>query len=162
MSRIIYTKKGQEIIVDDENYEKLNKYTWYVIKGGSTYYAARNGPMVKGKHSTIRAHRSIMGAKQGECVDHINHNGLDNRKENLRICTNAENQHNSKLSKANTSGYKGVSWNERGQKFQAQIRVNCKAIALGYHELPEDAARAYDRAAIKHFGEFAQTNKELL
>ena len=89
MSRIIYTKKGQEITVDDEDYEELNKHDWSAHKQGGTYYA-RRCTSVKNKKTTIRMHRVVMGAKQGSEIDHINGNGLDNRRSNLLVCTKQE------------------------------------------------------------------------
>jgi hypothetical protein len=92
-------------------------------------------------------------------VDHINGNTLDNRKLNLRICKNEENVRNQKLSKRNKTGYKGVSYNKRLEKFCATIRFKNKTICLGHFENKIDAAIAYNNSAIKYFGEFSKLNE---
>ena len=91
-------------------------------------------------------------------VDHINGNPLDNRKSNLRICTNAENQRNKGVYKNNKSGYKGVHWFKRDKKWQAQIKHNNKSIHIGLYEDKEEAARAYDKKAKELHGNFKNLN----
>ena len=91
-------------------------------------------------------------------VDHINGNPLDNRKSNLRICTNAENQRNRGVNKNNTSGYKGVCWAKQNKKWKARIKHNGKLIHLGYYKDKEEAARAYDKKAKELHGEYAYLN----
>jgi hypothetical protein len=91
-------------------------------------------------------------------TDHINHNKLDNRKENLRICTEAENVHNTRISRNNTSGYKGVTFHKRDKKWQTQIRSGQGKRYLGYFNTAEEAAKNYDEKAKEAFGEFARTN----
>jgi len=85
-------------------------------------------------------------------VDHKNGDPLDNRRQNLRLCTHAQNQHNTGLSCVNTSGFKGVS--KRGKRWKAQIRINGKQTYLGTYDTPEEAGAAYDAAALKVQGEF--------
>ncbi len=101
-------------------------------------------------------HRIIMNAPVGKQVDHINHNGLDNRKENLRLATPAQNQANQKLSKANTSGFKGVSFDKKKKKWAAYIGKQSRN--LGRFLDIRDAARAYNDAAKLAYGEFAKLN----
>ena len=103
-------------------------------------------------------HRIILNAPKGTMVDHINGNGLDNRKENLRLCTTRENNANQKKNRNNSSGYKGVAKASNCSKWRAYIRVDGVQRHLGNHNTPEEAARAYDAAAKKHFGEYAHLN----
>lgn len=103
-------------------------------------------------------HREIMQTPMELQTDHINGNKLDNRKENLRICTCSENQHNKKIYKNNLSGYKGVYFDKANNCWRALIRINGKKIYLGTFYASKDAAKAYDIAAKKYFGEFAVFN----
>ncbi len=96
---------------------------------------------------------------KGRVTDHRNEKKLDNRRSNLRAATTSQNRGNEGLRKNNTSGYKGVSWSEWAGKWMARIRVNYKHIHLGYFKWKTDAARAYNKAARKHFGRFAKLNK---
>ncbi len=151
---------GLFAIVDDEDYEELSKYKWHAFKSRPTSatYAIRNPP---NKKTTRRMHRLIMNPKKGEQVDHINGNGLDNRKSNLRICTNTQNQYNRKLNRRNKTGYKGVHWNKEKCKYRASIRHNKKLVFIGDFNSPIEAAKAYDEKALELFAEFAKTNKEM-
>lgn len=158
MSKQISLTQGKFAIVDDEDYERLNQYRWYAHKDGNTYYAICN----IGKQSypqKIRMHRLILGLKQDDKrqTDHRNHNGLDNRKCNIRICTSQQNNQNRKAL-SYTSKYKGVSWNKRDCKWKAHICLNYKEIYLGYFDNEIKAAQAYDRKAKELFGEFVYTN----
>lgn len=138
-------------IVDDSSFEKIKSYKWCLSKAGNGYAYAWNGT------KPILMHRVILNPSQKIHVDHINGDGLDNRIENLRICTHGQNMSNRKLHKNNTSGYKGVNW-ER-EKWRATIYKNGKKISLGcFHDIL-DAAMAYNKAAIKHYGEFAKLNE---
>jgi hypothetical protein len=112
----------------------------------------------------VREHRVVMeqhlkrNLKKGELVDHINGNVKDNRLRNLRLCTHKQNIRNSKLSRKNKSGYKGVSWDSTRNLWQASIKVNYRSIGLGRFKKKEDAALAYNMAATHYFGEFARIN----
>jgi hypothetical protein len=108
------------------------------------------------ERKTISLHRFIVNCPAGKCVDHINGNLLDNRRENLRICTQAENRYNSQKSKSNTSGYKGVSWSNSVKKWRSQIRRNKKNLHLGYYDTPEEAYATYCIASKKYHGEFGR------
>ncbi len=111
-----------------------------------------------GKSTTQRMSRVLMKAKKGECVDHINHNTLDNRKENLRLCTQSQNSMNRRLRKDNASGFKGVSWHKIIKKWVVYIRVDGSNKNLGYYDALEKAVHVYDAAAKEHQGEFALLN----
>lgn len=146
-------------IVDDEDFNELNKRKWSAAKGCNVYYAVRTShPTPK----TILMHRVIMNAKKGDEIDHKNNDGLDNRKENLRFCTKSENQHNQISRIGQSSKFKGVGWSKSNRRWISQIRINGKRIHLGSFEDEEEAARAYDIAARKYFGEFACLNFQQL
>ncbi len=149
-------------IIDDEDYEKFNQFKYRIRKNGwGQIYAVRTGPRLNEKRSKdYYLHREIMGVTDRKMqIDHINGNSLDNRKENLRVCTNAQNSRNSKLAKNNTTGYKGVSWSgSKKNKYVAQLHTKGKHIHLGNFDNPIDAALAYNKAAIEYFGEFAKIN----
>lgn len=160
--RYIPLTQGQIAIVDDEDYEELSQFKWYAQKRGQTYLAARTY-YENGKKKFEYMHRRIVRAPDGLVVDHINGNGLDNRRSNLRICTRAENNRNihrhlSRKRAKVVSRFKGVYWDERSKKWTAQIRVNRRQIWLGMFEDEIQAALAYDAAAFCYFGEFARPN----
>ena len=152
--------QGKVAIVDDENYKLLNQSKWYALLGGSGYRAARKGKFYyeNGKQiqPVILMHRLIMDTPDGIDVDHINHNTLDNRKSNLRNCLHSENSSNRKKNRTNRSKYKGVIL--RGGYILAKIAKDKKQIHLGYHKTEEEAAKAYNKAALNLFGEFAKLN----
>jgi len=103
-------------------------------------------------------HRLLAGTKKGQDTDHINHDRLDNRRCNLRVCTRSQNKMNVGLIKSNKTGFIGVSYNKRDEIYQAGIAVNNKSIYLGQFKCPKKAAKAYNKAALKHHGEFANVN----
>lgn len=144
---------GQDLvaIVDDEDFERISQFDWIARKIEGKVYAVK----------MLYLHRVIMNAPAGMVVDHINGDSLDNRRSNLRLCTPAENARNRSKKKNSTSGFKGVSWNNMANKWQAQIMANGKLKALGVFVEKEDAARAYDKAARELHGEFARTNFKL-
>lgn len=154
--------QNKTAIVDAEDYDNLMQWKWFISCQGK-YAARRIWLSENSKKQQISMHRQIMGDPQNMHVDHINGNTLDNRKCNLRICTNLENRRNRKKQKnATTSQYKGVSFARHliTKTWTAAIKVNYKSINLGYFLTELEAAHAYDEAAKKHFGEFARVNFE--
>lgn len=149
---------GLYALVDGKNYKWLSKWKWSLARKKTNHLYAKRLARIKGKPKTIMMHREILGLRQGDkkMSDHINNCGLDNREQNLRICTNKQNQMNSKVRVDNKCGYKGVV--RVGKKFRAIITSGGKQIHLGYFYKKEAAARAYDKAAIKLRGCFARTN----
>ena len=147
----IQLTRGQVALVDDEDFEYLNQWLWTAQPNGSNYYALRY------KH--IWMHRVIMKTPKGMYTDHINHNGLDNRKANLRICSRSQNLRNQKLSKNNTSGYKGVHWKKNQRKWLSKISLNGTQLVLGLFTAKKEAAKVYNEAAKKYYGAFAYQNK---
>ena len=156
--RKIKLTKGKYAIVDPEDYEKLNQYKWYTKDNGYTFYAERKMRQF-GKKRTIRMHRQIMHAPPDKVVDHKNHHGWDNRKENLQVVSQQENTWNSERGKnTGSSKYKGVNYDKAHRKYRATLCHNSGKIHLGYFENEIDAARAYDETAKKYRGEFAVLN----
>ncbi|KKM26952.1 hypothetical protein LCGC14_1579570 [marine sediment metagenome] len=152
--RQISLTQGMYAIVDDEDYEWLMQIKWNAMKSGKTYYAQSwNGE----KHLFI--HRLVLKAKDTQMVDHINRNGLDNRKSNLRFCTKGQNAQNGGLYKNCKNKYKGARWREKQGKWYSDIKFNYKKIHLGCFDTEIEAALAYNRAAIELFGEFAYQNE---
>lgn len=145
----------QHALVDDADYEYLSQFRWHFNKRG---YAQRNTWDGK-RASQLSMHREIMHAPSGVQVDHINLDKLDNRRTNLRFATGTQQRANTPLRRNNTSGFKGVSWDKDRRKWQATIRCNDKRYHLGRFDAIEEAAAAYDAAAIHFFGEFARTNQ---
>lgn len=158
--KTIKLSDNQLTIVDDEDYEYVCSFgVWHSMKPrtGETYYAER-----KIKSKTTRMHRLISERIHGPLqkgfeVDHVNGQGLDNRRENLRVCSRRNNSRNS-VSKGGASGYKGVKKLSNCERWSARIKVNYKEIYLGCFTSAEKAALAYNEAASKHFGEFARLN----
>lgn len=148
------TNTNEDILIDDDIFELVNKYTWTNNSRG--YIVRYTGNSRKGKRQCIWLHRFIMAPKEGEEIDHINHNKSDNRRCNLRICSRQMNSFNS-IPRGGNSKYKGVHLRKHG-KYQARIMYNYKSIHLGYFNIEVSAARAYDAAARALFGKFAYTN----
>lgn len=156
----LHSKKypGLFALVDDDDYELVSRYRWRPSKKkhDRTFYAMAT-VCVDGKETTIRMHRLILGIP-GK-VDHENRNGLDNRRCNLRPVTSEQNAANKAKNRGTcTSLFKGVYWVARAGKWRAVIQPNGKFKSLGWFFDEVEAAKAYDRAAIDAFGEFARTN----
>jgi hypothetical protein len=157
--RRIPLTQGKYAIVDPEDYEPLNKHKWHAISSENTFYVRRS--VKTGKYQkVIRMHREVLKVPDGIFVDHINHNGLDERKANLRPATRAENNYNRRRLKkpGATLRFKGVSWHKYSKKWVARIGFNGKRITIGYFHNEVAAAKAYDAAAIKYHKDFAVLN----
>ncbi len=156
--RKIPLSKGEFAIVDVEDFESLSKFSWYVMAGTHSFYAYRS-ITVFGKNKVIAMHRQIMPPPDGYVVDHENHEGLDNRKANLRLATISQNNCNRRRSpNIGRSKYKGIDFDDSRKKWRARIRFNNKRVFLGYFDNEIDAAKAYDAAARKLHGDFAVLN----
>lgn len=145
---------GEEVLIDDEDFDTLSKFRWFIDVRGYVVSSWR----FNGTAGTHYLHRMIMNAPARMEVDHTNHNKLDNRKENLRVCTRSQNARNTHKHVGNTSGYKGVSIDSSRNKWQAHIKVEGRRINLGRFDDVLLAAKTYDLAAKKYFGEFAVLN----
>jgi len=157
--RRIPLTQGKFAIVDLDDYDRLCEHKWFAAKGNSTFYAARSIAPRKGKARRLLMHREILKVPEGMLVDHINRDGLDNRKANLRPATDAQNAYNrKKRSGSNRSRYKGLRWDRRCQKWRAEICADRTRMGLGLFENEIEAAKAYDKAARQHHGEFASLN----
>lgn len=143
-------------IIDDEDFRWISQTKWFCHHGN-----AETKRTIGGRRVIISMAREIMKCPEGRVVDHINGDKLDNRKTNLRICTQAENTRNRGMSAHNSSGFKGVTFNKGVKRWIACIRLNGKNKHLGCFDSPEDAARAYDMAAEKNYGQFARTNRTM-
>ena len=143
--------------VDPEDYCWLSQFRWHYVRTSRTFYAVRT-VYCGGRSGKVWMHREIMGTPRGLVCDHINHNGLDNRKENLRNCTVAQNNLNRRRYRNGRSRYKGVWWSKNVQMWGAEIQVRGEAEFLGYFVYEVQAARAYDAAARRLHGRFASLN----
>jgi hypothetical protein len=153
MKEIILTQ-GKTTMVDDHDYEWLNSYKWHAVKNKRTYYAKR-ATNKKGKYVNIFMHNFIMC---GFGNDHIDNDGLNNQRSNLRKADKYENARNRRSSVNGTSKYIGVYKSRYFWKWRSEIRCMNKLYSLGCYAIEEDAARAYDKKAKELFGEFANLN----
>jgi len=146
------------LLVDTEDEHLLSEYKWRPVRQRYTTYVQAHGPVVDGRETNLRLHRLIMSAPPGVHVDHRNHNGLDNQRSNLRLASVSQNHGNTRIRQGGTSRFKGV-YRDRGRWVAGIIEDGARR-NLGRFLVEEDAARAYDAAARRIFGEFALTNFE--
>jgi hypothetical protein len=152
-ARLIPLTQGRFAIVDAEDYDRLSKHKWHVLKCHRTEYA---GSYQDGKY--ILMHRVLLNAPAGLLVDHRDGNGLNNRKANLRLCTHQENIYNQRPRLGATSRFRGVCWRKTRRRYEARIQKDGKRYSLGSFADEIEAAVAYDIKAMELFGEFAYLN----
>ena len=160
--RIKYKKTYKYTLLDDKDFTLLCSRHWRIQKSLNTFYVARH-VNVSGVWKTSLLHREIFGKICSNMqIDHINGNGLDNRRKNLRVCSSSQNQGNRrKSSKKTSSNYKGVYFHKKNARFVATIFCNRKHYFLGSFKQEKNAAKAYDIAATKLFGDFAKLNRRV-
>jgi HNH endonuclease len=161
MVKQIELTQGKFALVDDEDFEYLNQFKWFASKNPGknfpdNFMARRNIPIGKGRQGAELMHRVIMKAQKGEKVDHWNFNELDNRRSNLRKCTQSQNCANKRVKSRELP--RGVSYCKREQRYLAQIQVEKKNKHLGYFDDPALASAAYQRASRVYHGEFSILN----
>jgi len=158
MTKEIQLTQNMIAVVDAKDYELLNQYRWFPQKGVNTYYAIRNSKKSEGfvKRKTISMHRQLLNFPNSH-TDHINGDGLDNRRKNIRTCTMSQNQQN-RSKRLGFSIYKGVRWHKHSKRWTSRINVSGKSVFLGSYKCEIKAAKAYDKAAAKYYKEFANLN----
>jgi hypothetical protein len=161
--KLIALTQGQFAIVWESDYEWINQWIWYAqrTKEGTKHYAVRVGKDANGRTIKLKMHRVILGLDHHDprIGDHIRPaDTLRNTRDNLRIANHSESQCNRRKPKHNTSGFKGVRWNKRKLKYQADIWVGKKHYNLGYSDTPEGASKKYEAGILKHHGKFGQVN----
>jgi hypothetical protein len=151
--------RGMVALVDDEDFGRVSAFKWCAKEGRHTFYGIRNTRRNDGGRTMQPLHRFILGLTDPKRqTDHINGNGLDNRRANLRDCTVAQNMANRGPASHNTSGIKGVYWFPQGKRWSAQIKANGVSKFLGYFHTKAEAAEVYAKAARELHGEFANTD----
>lgn len=147
-------------LVDDKDFDFLNQFKWSYVAMARGYAERRLPRTIKNKPGKlVRMHTFLLNPPNGFMVDHINLNGLDNRRENLRLCTKAQNMMNRDKTIRNQTGFKGVIWDSFCGLYKAQLKKGIKNYNLGRFKTAKEAARAYNEGAIKYHGRFARLNK---
>lgn len=147
--KTIKLTRGQETMVDDEDFEYLNQWKWFARKNLYVFYAVRHKD-----DKAIFMHRVLMNTPKGMLTDHVDGNGLNNQKSNLRVCTPSQNECNKALQKNNTTGFKGV--HKYKNRYLAQIHFGGKRLHLGSFVKPEDAYKVYCEASKIYHKEFSR------
>lgn len=160
MSKLIPLTRGYSAIVDDEDYEFLLQWKWFVLDTGqNTIYAARKGLDENGQRRNVPMHRVVNKTPAGLVTDHRDGNGLNNQKRNLRSATRTQNGRNrSSLNHSGTSAYRGVHWHKSTGKWVASIRVDGRLYHLGLFVTEQDAATCYATRAAEEFGDFCRSD----
>ena len=163
MPAYIELTKGKRAIVDECLFVALSHFKWWAHKGRNSYYAAchevtPDGRKIRSMHAIVL---QLYGIHCQHQIDHKDGNGLNNQRDNLRPATLKQNAANRRLHRDSTSGFKGVHFNKKRQRWEASITKDGHRRWLGFHDTAEEAAAAYDRAAIALHGEFARTNEDM-
>ncbi len=151
----IKLSQGKFALVDDGDYSFLSQWKWCAKEGNNTFYAVRTD-CITGR--IIRMHRVLLDVPNGIYADHVDMNGLNNQRLNIRLCTKSQNNCNRGTQSNNTSGYKGVNWHKKSKLFQVNIAYKNKQIYLGCYKSKHEAAKAYNKKALELHGEFAFQN----
>ena len=150
--------QGLVATIDKVDYSRVSKLKWFAGKDYNTVYAFANITKPQGRRR-LMMHQLISDTNDGEECDHIDGNGLNNCRSNLRACTHQQNIFHAKPYRNTSSQYKGVSWNKKAKRWIANIRLNNKVTYLGSYGDEVEAALAYNKAAEKLFGEYAYLNE---
>lgn len=156
MIRTIPLTQGYSATVDDEDYAELSKYNWTILKTGGKVYAIRH--LSGSSNSHILMHRQILDLEDGVEVDHIDGDGLNNCRDNLRPATRSQNSWNRLYRPRGHSKYRGVYFKKREHKWVAQLTYNNRSIHIGYFKTEEEAALAWNKLAMEMYGEYARLN----
>lgn len=157
--REIELTQGKVALVDDGDYERLAQYKWSAKREGNVWYAVRNVTLPDGTKTVSRMHWEVIGKpRKGYVTDHIDGDGLNNQRHNLRHVSHRVNLLNCRKRKDKTSKYRGVSFHKPSGKWRAQITHHGKVMYIGIYNTEEDAAKAWDEAAINLRGELAKNN----
>ena len=163
LARIYLDDDETFAVVDAADLDQLKQYTWRMVVGKRITYAGTQEVRIDGSKLRLAMHQVLTNPPLGMVVDHINHDGLDNRRSNLRICTPRQNTQNKRKTNSprSASKWKGVSWQPQGRNnWFARFYLSRKeCISLGSHQHEADAAQAYNFAAARHQGEFACLNQ---
>lgn len=162
MKKIALAARKAIALIDDADFDLISQYIWKLEQHGSNQYAVHY-PDANDPTNKLRMHRLILNAPADAVVDHIDGNGLNNQRPNLRVCTQQQNNYNRRKIEGCTSLFKGVSFAKgRKKPWRAQIRNGDGSKCLGYYASEEEAARAYDNAARARYGEYAWLNSSSL
>lgn len=156
MVKEISLTQGKVALVDDADYEYLTLFNWQGSEDKNTWYAKRAAKQANGRATTVSMHREILSVARGVYVDHIDGDGLNNQRHNLRQCTAQQNQFNARTRTDNASGYKNVYWHKREGRWCTHITINGKLRHIGSFLTIKEAVNAYNEMASKHYGEFAR------
>lgn len=154
----IELSRGQVTVVDDADYVWLSPLAWFASPTLTQWYARTNVRLDSGRATTRTMHRMILEPTKGLQIDHIDGDGLNNTRSNLRLVTQSQNLQNMRVVRKHTSRYKGVYQPKGETKWFVAIRTGGRQIYLGRFAIEEEAAEAYNASALEHFGEFARLN----